>query len=106
MAVLGALGHQVGPGMVVLDALGRQVGSGTAVLGTLARLETLQGRPRVQERASSNAQFDAARTKVDAKWALKAKKNKLCHAAPAGLSFEMCVHIPNFPTNSPNSDSI
>ena len=89
MAVSKALGHQVGPGMVVLDALGRQVSLGTTVLGTLARLETLQGRPRVQKRASSNARIDAAGTKIDAKWALKANKNKLCHANPSGISFGM-----------------
>ena len=67
MAVLGALGHQVGPGMVVLEARGRQVGSGTAILGSLARLEKLQGRPRLQKRASSNTRIDVAWTKIDAK---------------------------------------
>ena len=88
-AVSGALGHQVGPGMAVSDALSRQVGSGTVVSGTLGRLGRPQGRPRVQKRASNNARIDAAGRKIDAKWASKTRKNKLCLAAPSGYGLGM-----------------
>ena len=81
-AVSGALGRQVGPGMAVSEALGRQVGCGMAVLGALGRLERPQGRPGVQKRTPNGAGMDAAGTKIDAKWALEAKKNKLCHGCP------------------------
>ena len=81
-AVSRALGRQVGNGMAVSEALGRQVGSGTAVLGALGRLERPQGRPGVQKRTSNGAGMDAAGAKIDAKWALEAKKNELCHGDP------------------------
>ena len=88
-AVSGALGRQVGQGMAVSDALGCQVGSGTAVLGTLGRLERPQGRPGMQKRTSNGAGMDAAGAKIDAKWALEAKKSELCHRDPSGISLGM-----------------
>ena len=81
-AVAKALGRQVGPGMAVSEALSRQVGSGRVVSGTLGRLERPQGRPGMQKRTSNGAGMDAAGAKIDAKWALEAKKNKLCHGGP------------------------
>ena len=80
---------QVGPGMAVLEALGHQYGSGTAVSGALGRLERPQGRPGVQKRTPNSTRIDAAGTKIDAKWALEAKKNELCQAAPSGISLGM-----------------
>ena len=106
MAVSGALGHQGGSGTtvsralgrqvghetVVSEALGRQVGSGTAVLKALGRPERPQGRPGVQKRTPNSTRMDAAGMKIDAKWALDAKKNKLYHAAPSGISLGMLFY--------------
>ena len=88
-AVSRALGRHVGNGMAVSGALGRQVGPGTAVSGALGRLERPQGRPGVQKRTPNSTRIDAAGTKIDAKWALEAKKNELCQAAPSGISLGM-----------------
>ena len=87
-AVSRALGRHVGHGMAVSGALGRQVSPGTVVSGALERMERPQGRPGVQKRTPNNA----AGTKIDAKWALDAKKNKLCHAAPSGISLGMFLY--------------
>ena len=99
MAVSGALGRQVGLGMAVLEALGHQYGSGTAVSRALGRhvgngmaVSRALGRqvgPGVQKRTPNSTRIDAAGTKIDAKWALEAKKNELCQAAPSGISLGM-----------------
>ena len=88
-AVSRALGRQVSHGTAVSEALGRQVGPGTAVSGALGRLERPQGRPGVQKRTPNSTRIDAAETKIDAMWALEAKKNELCQAAPSGISLGM-----------------
>ena len=81
-AVSRALGRHVGNGMEVSGALGRQVGPGTGVSGALERMERPQGHPGVQKRTPNGAGMDAAGTKIDAKWALEAKKNKISHGCP------------------------
>ena len=91
-AVSRALGRQVGHGIAVSGALGRQVGPGTVVSGALERMERPQGRPGMQKRTPNSTRMDAAGAKIDAKWALDAKKNKLCHAAPSGISLGMLFY--------------
>ena len=81
-AVSRALGRHVGHGMAVSGALGRQVGPGTVVSGALGRLERPQGRPGVQKRTPNSTRMDAAGTKIDAKWALEAKKTNFVTQLP------------------------
>ena len=81
-AVSRALGRHVGHGMAVSGALGRQVGPGTVVSGALGRLERPQGRPGVQKRTPNSTRIDAAGTKIDAKWALEAKKTNFVTQLP------------------------
>ena len=68
--------------MAVSGALGRQVGPGTVVSGALECLERPQGRPVVQKRTPNSTRMDAAGTKIDANWALEAKKTNFVTQLP------------------------
>ena len=92
-AVSRALGRHVGHGMAVSGALGRQVGPGTLVSGALGRLERPQRRPGVQKRTPNSTRMDAANTKIDAKWALEAKKTNFVTQLPQVSVLECFLSI-------------